>query len=73
MKRILSLTIFIELFIFLSLLNATTYYVSVTGDNDDSGSIDAPFRTIKKAIDTSIYGDEIIVFEGVYGYSVTVR
>lgn len=45
---------------------ATTYYVSPTGSDSNSGSISAPFKTIQKAADVVKPGDTVIVKDGTY-------
>src|SRR5262245_35167146 len=47
---------------------ATTYYVSATGRDSNSGtSTTAPFLTIKEAADLSKPGDIVNVMNGTYG------
>ena len=43
-----------------------TYYVSSIGNNEDSGSLSLPWRTIQHAIDNVNPGDLIIVEDGEY-------
>lgn len=45
---------------------STTYYVSVTGNDGNSGSQGSPFRTIQKAADVMQPGDTCIIRGGVY-------
>jgi hypothetical protein len=45
---------------------AGDYYVSTTGADGNSGTIDSPFATIQKAVDVAAPGDVIYVREGVY-------
>ena len=45
---------------------ATTYYVSNTGNDLNSGSQTLPFATIQKAADVAIAGDTVIVKAGTY-------
>lgn len=42
------------------------YHVSVNGNDSNSGSVDAPFRTISKAARLAAGGDTVTVHEGVY-------
>lgn len=42
------------------------YYVAVDGNDDDSGTIDAPFATLQKAIDEAEPGQLVYVRGGVY-------
>ena len=45
---------------------AATYYVSPSGNDSSSGSVNAPFRSIQKAADIVNPGDTVIVKNGVY-------
>lgn len=52
---------------------ATTYYVSTTGNDSNAGtSLDAPFKTIQKAMNTAVAGDTVIVRGGTYREDVEV-
>lgn len=52
----------------------TTYYVSETKGNDNnSGAIEKPFRTISKGIGACINGDTVRVFSGRYYPSFSTR
>lgn len=42
------------------------YYVSIYGNDENTGSSDRPFRTISKAAQIAEAGDTITVREGVY-------
>lgn len=53
-------------FLFASTAGAATYYVATTGNDAASGSIDAPFRTIKQATRVVRPGDIVNVRGGVY-------
>jgi hypothetical protein len=49
-------------------LQAATYYVSVGGNDLNSGSAAAPFQTLSKAVSAAQYpGDTVIVMNGTYG------
>lgn len=51
---------------------AATYYISTTGDNDNSGtSTDAPFLSIQRAAQIAGAGDTILIEGGVYRETVT--
>lgn len=50
-----------------------TYYVSVTGDDQNPGSKSAPWRTIQKAADTLEPGDTVYVRSGVYAEFVSLQ
>ena len=47
-------------------LFAETYYVAPDGNNDDQGSIDAPWRTISMATQNLQPGDTVFIREGTY-------
>jgi parallel beta-helix repeat protein len=52
---------------------ATTYYVDTKGNNANSGtSLNYPFKTIQKSMDTAVAGDTIYVRGGVYREQVDV-
>ncbi|MDR3665452.1 MAG: right-handed parallel beta-helix repeat-containing protein [Ignavibacteriaceae bacterium] len=60
-------------FLFVSVLNGKTLYVSTTGSDTLNGTIDQPFNTITKALASSIVpGDSIIVRGGVYTLKSTI-
>ena len=60
-------------FFFVSVLNGKTFYVSTTGNDTLTGTIDLPFKTITKALSSSIIaGDSIIVRGGVYTLTSTI-
>lgn len=42
------------------------YYVSVNGSDKNSGSADAPFRTVSRAAQIAVSGDTVVVHGGVY-------
>ena len=47
--------------------SAATYYVSVTGDDANPGTQDAPFRRISRAVSAAAQpGDTVIVMDGTY-------
>lgn len=54
-------------------LYATTYYVSPDGFDSNSGSENAPFRTIQKAADIVMPGDCVIVKAGTYYERIKIR
>ena len=47
-------------------LHAADYYVSPQGSDDNAGTIDAPFATLKKAIGKATAGTTIYLREGTY-------
>lgn len=46
------------------------WYIDASGDDNNDGSLDAPFATIQKAVNISIDGDTIRLNEGVYTEAV---
>jgi hypothetical protein len=53
--------------------HGATYFVSPTGsDSSTTGSIDAPYKTIGKAVTMSVAGDTIYLRGGTYSLSATV-
>ncbi len=51
----------------------TTYYVSPAGDNDNTGGVDDPWRTIQHAIGEVDDGDIIEVAAGIYTETLSVN
>ena len=51
-------------------VKAMEYYVAVDGNDEYSGSMDQPFRTIQKAADVMVAGDTCVVREGTYRETV---
>jgi hypothetical protein len=58
--------VFLSLFSLSGLANSATYYVSPTGNDSNSGSGSAPFRSIQKAADIVNPGDTVVVKDGLY-------
>lgn len=56
------------LFYFISIsINATTYYVSTTGNDGNTGTISSPLKTITHAVNSHcVAGDMVIVRDGTY-------
>ena len=53
-------------------LQAASYYVAVNGDDANPGtSIDAPLRTIQKAVDAAKPGDTVLIRTGTYRETVS--
>ena len=48
------------------------YYVALDGDDNNPGTLDAPWRTIQKAADTITAGETVLVRGGVYEEFVTI-
>jgi hypothetical protein len=53
--------------------NASTHYVSASGNDTTSGAIDQPFLTIAKAYSASVAGDTILVRGGTYSIATTIN
>jgi parallel beta-helix repeat protein len=78
---ILSIPVIFSLLAGFNLLNlnqavqaqGSTYYVSTSGDDDNPGTINRPWRTIQKAADSIGAGDVVIVNAGSYAERVTVN
>jgi hypothetical protein len=45
---------------------STSYYISPTGDDNNPGTIDAPFKTLLRAQDAASAGDVVYIRGGVY-------
>ncbi|WP_340114553.1 right-handed parallel beta-helix repeat-containing protein [Maribellus mangrovi] len=70
----MKIILFLILIFFAGSIAAETYYVATDGDNGNAGtSIDAPFKTITKAISVMEPGDTILVRGGVYINYSTIR
>ena len=50
----------------LPIVNAADYYVSPQGNDNNPGNIEAPFKTLKKAIESARAGTTIYLREGKY-------
>ncbi len=48
------------------------YYVSLNGNDANSGAVASPFRTIKKGVSVLDSGDTLIVLPGNYGYEFAI-
>lgn len=49
-----------------NLVAAATFFVSVIGNDTNSGSIDAPIRHVQSALDRATYGDTVLIYPGLY-------
>ncbi len=71
MTKVFPLTILLSLLMLTTVLAQTTYYVSKSGNNDNSGTEESsPFLTIRKAAGLVTAGDVVIISEGTYRESV---
>ena len=50
----------------LSIYSQTSYYVSKSGNDSNTGNFGAPFLTISQAVSVINPGDQIYIREGVY-------
>ena len=66
MRKVLYIIYIFCLCISWSSLPATEYHVSVQGNDNNSGTLKAPFKTIGKAAQVAYPGDVITVHEGTY-------
>lgn len=60
------------LFVLAFNVNATTYYVSPTGNDSSNGSLVSPYKTISKAISIVNAGDIIQVRSGTYSEKLSI-
>lgn len=63
----------VVLFLLCSVAEATTYTVSIAGNDGNPGSLDAPYRTIAKAVSVAKSGDIVQVRKGTYNESLTIN
>lgn len=61
---------FISLF-FAGNLFAGSYYVAVSGNNNNTGTKEQPWKTIQFAVDNVVPGDTVLVESGIYNERVT--
>ncbi len=61
------------IFVFPAAAAGTTYYVSTSGSNSNSGTITQPWRTIQKAADTVTAGDTVYIRGGTYHEKVALE
>jgi hypothetical protein len=69
MKKILRMLTL--LFVTSAASHATTYYVSTTGSDSNSGSQSSPWATIAHAVSTVSCGDTVLVQNGTYTQTLT--
>jgi hypothetical protein len=65
-KRILWLALFVLILLASSPVFAADYYVATTGNDSNSGTQAAPWRTIKHAVDKMVAGCTTYVKRGIY-------
>lgn len=63
------LTFLAAMLIFSGTASADTYYVSTTGSDSNSGTIDYPFESLTAAMSAASAGDTIYLREGTYDFS----
>jgi len=61
------------LFVFIYSISGKSYYVSPNGNNDNNGSKNKPFKTIKNGVSFLEAGDTLVVLPGNYGYEYNIR
>lgn len=66
-------TIAKELVITHATTNSITYYVSTTGNDNNPGTIDSPWRTIQKACNSLAPGNTVLVRGGTYNERIKVN
>ncbi|MBV5314615.1 MAG: carbohydrate-binding protein [Prolixibacteraceae bacterium] len=71
LKRI-SITLFLFIFSLYSLVAQETYYVSITGSDNNPGTLNEPFRSISKAAKLIQAGDRCLIRGGVYRETVVL-
>ena len=66
----------LPLFLLLSFIccqcQASEYFVSLTGDDSNPGTIDKPWKHVQKAVDTVKPGDRVTIREGKYSEEVSI-
>ncbi|MCZ6521563.1 MAG: DUF5123 domain-containing protein, partial [Bacteroidetes bacterium] len=70
MKCLLSLLILTSFS--LSIFAQSNYYVSVSGNNDDEGSLEQPWLTVQFGLDQLEPGDILSILAGTYNEKVIV-
>jgi len=66
LKIILTLMIFSAVFLLPKISQAATYYVATNGSDSNPGTIDQPWRTITKGLQTLQNGDILNIRGGIY-------
>lgn len=57
----------------LSTAQGSTYYVATNGDDNNSGSLSAPWRTIQQAMGSVSAGDTVQVRSGIYHEEISIN
>lgn len=74
MKKSKAIIIILLLLMTCSYVTASTYYVSPSGNNDNTGmSEDKPFQVVQYAINQMVVGDTLIVLDGFYTGSINLK
>ena len=74
MKSKIKFVVPLIMFFLVCQTGAGTYYVSASRGNDaNPGSEEKPFRTIQKAADVMVAGDDCLIDDGVYRETVTLK
>jgi hypothetical protein len=66
MKKIYKLLLFLLIGFILSNGVEAQYYVSLSGSDNNPGTLEQPFKTIQKAADIMVAGDTCFIMEGKY-------
>ncbi|MFH1852356.1 MAG: right-handed parallel beta-helix repeat-containing protein, partial [Candidatus Neomarinimicrobiota bacterium] len=53
--------------------SSQNWYVSTGGDNDNPGSLAAPFQTVQRGVDFVLYADTVFVQQGTYQENIIVQ
>ncbi len=63
----------VALLLFPRWVRAADYYVAADGDDDNPGTLEAPFATVERGQQAASPGDTVFIREGVYEFSSTTR
>lgn len=72
-KYFYSLLFLFLFFLSASQANAATYFVSNSGNDNNTGSQSSPFKTFQKAISVLSPGDELKIFAGTYNQRIFIN